>query len=251
MWNPDRYARYAEDRAQPFHDLLAAVPAEAPGYVADVGCGSGELTARLARRWPTARVEGVDNSPQMLAAAAGHEGGTLSFTAADAATWQPTEAVDVLVSNACLQWVDGHADVLRRWVGALAPGGWLAIQVPGNFAAPSHRLLRSVAARYLPGLALRADPVLDPAGYWRLLTDAGCRVRAWETTYLHVLAGEDAVLEWTRGTALRPVLAAFGDRPQAQEFLAEYAAALRLAYPPEPGGTVLPFRRVFAVAQRL
>lgn len=248
VWDPDLYARYRDHRSRPFYDLVAAVLAEEPRYVVDLGCGSGELTASLGRRWPTARVEGVDNSASMLKQAP--IGDRVAFTLADVSQWQPTQPIDVVISNACLQWVDGHEEVLRRLAGQLSPGGWLAVQVPGNFTAPSHTLLRSLAARWLPSLVLRTDPVLEPSGYWTLLTEAGCVVTAWETTYLQLLTGPDPVLEWTRGTALRPVLAAFGDQPP-DEFLAEYAEALCAAYPPGPHGTLFPFRRIFAVAQRV
>lgn len=247
MWDPGQYARYSDERSRPFHDLLARVFLAAPGYVLDVGCGSGELTALLARRWPAADVEGVDSSAEMLSRAPTDVPG-LRFTRADAVRWRPTRAPDLVVSNAALQWVDGHEQVMRELTGTLAPGGWLAVQVPGNFGAPSHVLLREIAARWLPGLAMRAAPVLDPAGYAELLGACGLHVDAWETTYLQLLGGPDPVLEWVRGTALRPVLAALPTEDH-EAFLAEYGAALREAYPPGRFGTPLPFRRIFAVGR--
>lgn len=247
MWDPAQYGRYAEERARPFHDLMARVGAQSPSYVVDVGCGSGELTALLGRRWPEATVEGVDSSAEMLADAPASLP-RLTFTRADARRWRPDRPVDVVASSATMQWVEGHEQVLRDLVGCLAPGGWLALQVPGNFAAPSHVLLREAVARWLPALDVRSDPVLDPAGYAALLGDAGCRVDAWETTYLQVLSGPDPVLDWVAGTALRPVLAAL-PADQHAAFMAEYGAALRAAYPPGRLGTLFPFRRVFAVAQ--
>jgi trans-aconitate 2-methyltransferase len=235
------------ERTRPFHDLMSRVGAQTPSYVVDIGCGSGELTALLAQRWPAATVEGVDSSPEMLARAPASPG--LGFVHADARHWRPERPADVLVSSATMQWVDEHEQVLRDLVECLVPGGWLALQVPGNFAAPSHVLLREAVARWMPMFALRRDPVLEPAGYLDLLAGAGCRVDAWETTYLQVLEGTDPVLEWVKGTALRPVLAAL---PMAQhgDFLMECGAALRAAYPSGRFGTVFPFRRVFAVAQR-
>lgn len=248
MWDPELYAHFTDERSRPFHDLLARVPVSAPGYVVDVGCGSGELTAGLAARWPDADVEGVDSSAEMLADAP-TDVPRLSFTLADATAWRPQQAPDVVVSNAVMQWVPGHEQVLRELAGCLAPDGWLAVQVPGNFDAPSHVLLREVAARWLPGLSLRAAPVLDPAGYADLLGACGLTVDAWETTYLQLLPGEGPVLEWMRGTALRPVLAAL-PLERHEPFLAEYGAALRAAYPAGRYGTPLPFRRVFAVGHR-
>lgn len=243
-WDPAQYHRYAAERSRPFAELLARIGDVDACYVVDLGCGSGELTAQLAQRWPRAEVEGVDSSVEMLAQAQARPG--LRFTRADIRDWRPDRPVDVLVSSAALQWVDGHEQVLRSLAGALAAGGWLALQVPGNFAADSHRLLRDLAARWVPELALRADPVLDPAGYADLLAGAGLRVDAWETTYLQLLPGADPVLEWVKGTALRPVLAALpADRQPG--FLTEYGAALRAAYPATAHGTYFPFRRIFAV----
>jgi trans-aconitate 2-methyltransferase len=257
-WDPDTYLAFGDERARPFVDLLHRVDAEDPRDVVDLGCGPAALTATLAHRWPKARVVGVDSSAEMVAVAAAVEG--VDVVHADVRDWTPEGPVDVLVTNALLQWVPDHLALLGRWAGWLAPGGWLALQVPGNFGAPSHTLMREVAG--LPRFAdrlrgvLREDAVADPLGYAEVLTDAGCLVDAWETTYLHVLdpagaQGDDAVLAWVRGTALRPVLDALADTPEeCDAFVAEYAARLRRAYPRRPWGTPLPFRRVFAVARR-
>lgn len=255
MWDPQQYDVYADERSRPFHELLARVPAKRPKGVVDLGCGNGALTAALAERWPEATVLGVDSSPDMLAAAAGRGlPGRLSYQCDTIEGWRPERPVDVLVSNAALHWVPEHPTLLGRWVAELAPGGWLAFQVPGNFDAPTHLVLAELrrssrwAAR-LGGLPDRGPSVLSPADYFALLSAAGCRVDAWETTYLHVLAGADAVLEWVRGTALRPVLARLADDPGAVgDFEQEYGARLRTAYPGTPYGTVLPFRRIFVVA---
>jgi trans-aconitate 2-methyltransferase len=255
-WDPAGYLRFAGERARPFTDLLARVGAVEPGVVVDLGCGEGALTASLADRWPGARVTGVDSSPQMLAAAQAHAvPGRVGFVPGDVRDWQPAEPVDVLVSNAVLHWVPGHAELLRRWAGQLAPGGWLAVQVPGNWTAPTHALLAELCrsprwADRLAGAAPAADAVLDPAGYLDVLTAAGLAGDAWETTYLHVLSGDDPVLGWVRSTVLRPVLAQLG-AADAAELTGVYAAALRGAYPRRPDGTtLLPFRRVFAVGAR-
>jgi trans-aconitate 2-methyltransferase len=258
-WDPGTYLRFAGERARPFAELTARIDADAPRLVVDLGCGDGSVTATLAARWPGARVVGVDSSPAMLTAAAEHaRPGRLEFTPGDVRDWRPTEPVDVLVTNAVLQWVPGHGQLVSRWAGDLAPGGWLALQVPGNQAAPTHVLLAELiasprwAGRVPPGDDPALDPaaVLEPAGYLDLLTGAGLAADAWETTYLHVLTGEDPVLRWVSGTALRPVLGRLA-ADDAAAFTAEYAAALRAAYPVRPDGTtVLPFRRVFAVGHR-
>ncbi|PZG89538.1 trans-aconitate methyltransferase, partial [Streptomyces sp. NTH33] len=261
-----QYLRHAGHRARPFTDLLARVPelpsGPRPPRIADLGCGPGNVTALLAGRWPTAHITGYDNSPEMLdKAVVEHEGptpggGRLDFAHADVRTWTPGEPYDLIVSNATLQWVPGHADRFADWVAGLRPGGTLAFQVPGNFFAPSHRLMRDLAhsARWRDRLAdvLRhEDAVFGPEAYLEKLTALGCTADVWETTYVHLLAGEDPVLDWVKGTGLRPVLTALGDDPAArEEFLAEYRTALREAYPPGPHGTPFPFRRVFAVATR-
>ncbi|MFI8189842.1 trans-aconitate 2-methyltransferase [Streptomyces sp. NPDC085946] len=263
-WDPAQYLRHAGHRARPFLDLLARVP-RLPGdppRIADLGCGPGNATALLAGRWPTARITGYDNSPQMLDRAhVEHEGptpggGRLDFAHADARTWTPAETCDLIVSNATLQWVPGHAGRFPDWIAALAPGGTLAFQVPGNFDAPSHRLMRDLAGSprwrgRLAGTLRHDDAVLTPEAYLEHLTALGCAADVWETTYVHLLQGEDPVLDWVTGTGLRPVLAALADEPDAREaFVAEYRDALREAYPARPHGTAFPFRRVFAVARR-
>ena len=273
MWDATLYLRFGGERARPFFDLVRQVGAELPGYVVDMGCGPGNLTAMLAERWPSASVCGVDNSPEMIEAArqlvpvaarpsvapagpqptvTSHAPG-LSFMLDDVRHWEPQHLPDVIVSNAVLQWVPGHRELLVRWAGWLATGGWLAFQVPGNFDQPAHAILREMAAsaRWRP---LLADVELnrqsaDPADYAELLAGTGCEVNAWETTYVHILTGPDPVLEWYKGTGLRPVLAAL-DADQQADFLAEYGARLRDVYPPRSFGTVFPFRRVFAVAHR-
>lgn len=252
MWDPGQYQRYPDERGRPFFELLARVRAERPGYVVDLGCGPGNLTATLPDRWPGAVVEGVDSSPEMIERARRYPAlGRLGFIVADLREWWPTRPVDVLVCNATLQWVPRHRDLLPRLAGALAPGGWLALQVPGNYAAPSHAILRELATsprwRDRLGGVLRAG-VAEPEEYVEVLAGLGCAVDAWETTYLHLLGGDDPVLEWMKGTGLRPVLAVLGVAEQ-EEFLAEYGRRLRAAYPRRRYGTVLPFRRIFCVAR--
>ena len=253
-WDPLQYVRYADERGRPFHELVARVRAEAPRRVVDVGCGPGTLTATLAQRWPSASVEGLDSSAEMIDSAAPLAREALTFRLADAATWTPQD-VDVIVSNALLQWVPDHETVLARWAASLPTDGWLAFQVPGNFDSPSHVLMRELAssARWSPqvGDVLRhADAVSTPARYAALLHESGLAADVWETTYLHVLHGEDPVLEWVRGTGLRPVLAALPP-DDAAEFSATYAEQLRAAYPSSGGRTLFPFRRIFAVGHRV
>ncbi len=253
-WDPTQYARYADERGRPFLDLLAQVDATAPRRVVDLGCGPGSLTTLLAQRWPSATVEGIDSSPQMIERAAPLASEHLSFAVGPVESWSVPADADVVFSNALLQWVPSHVTLLRRWADDLPSGGWLAFQVPGNFGAPSHVSMRTLAssprwAAALAGVLRGEETVLALDEYARLLLDAGLAVQAWETTYLHVLSGPDPVLEWLRGTGLRPVLAALSADDGA-EFSAALADRLRAAYPPTPHGTLFPFRRLFVVGHK-
>jgi trans-aconitate 2-methyltransferase len=257
IWDAGQYLRFGGERSRPFFDLIAQVGAADPGYVADLGCGPGNLTAVLARRWPDATVVGVDDSPEMIAAATRDvppDLANLTFQIGDVRDWRPARPVDVLVCNAVLQWVPDHRQLLLDWADLLAPGGWLAFQLPGNFDQPSHAIVRELAEsprwRGLLADAQLNRQAEDPAGYLELLARPGYEVDAWETSYLHVLPGRDPVLEWTKGTTLRPVLAAL-DSEQASAFVGEYAERLRQVYQPRSFGTIFPFRRVFTVVHSL
>ena len=248
-WDPAVYQRFDDHRSRPFLDLVGRVGATTPRGVLDAGCGTGHLTATLAERWPDAEVVGFDTSATMLADAPTGTGAR--FEAGDVRT-RDTAGADVVVSNAVLQWVDDAEAVLVRWAGALPDDGWLAVQVPVNFDAPSHALMREVAADFpaAADILRRPEDSLDAATAARVLLDAGLATDVWETTYLHVLTGEDPVLRWVTGTGLRPVLAALAE-PDVSTFTQRYAARLREAYPRRTDGTtVFPFRRVFAVGHR-
>jgi trans-aconitate 2-methyltransferase len=246
-WDPTAYLTFDDHRARPFHDLLNRVVDRAPRRVVDLGCGPGNLTALLAARWPEAVIEALDSSAEMVAAARDRG---VDARRADVVDWTPPPDTDVVVTNAVLQWVPEHRDLLPRWVAALPPDAQLAMQVPGNFGAPSHVTVRELAAEPRWNLTLRGDEsVAMPAGYATLLADAGAEADVWETTYLHRLTGADPVLEWIGATALRPVRDAL-DAAAYAEFRAELAPRLRAAYPAGPDGTTwFPFRRIFAVAR--
>lgn len=250
-WDPERYLDFDDHRSRPFRDLIARVgaPSSGPGaprHVVDLGCGPGHLTASLTARWPLARVSALDASPEMVAAARGRG---VDAVVAPVQQWVPAPDTDVVVTNAVLQWVPTHRELLAHWIAALPAGAWLAMQVPGNFDAPSHVLAREAADDV--GVALRGtDTVDDPGGYAALLTDAGAEVDAWETTYVQKLTGDDPVLRWISATALRPVRDALPG-PEYDAFVTALAPRLREAYPRLPdGSTWFPFRRVFAVARR-
>jgi trans-aconitate 2-methyltransferase len=252
-WDPQRYLTYADERGRPFVELVARITAAAPGTVVDLGCGPGTLTRLLADRWPAARVTGLDSSPAMIARAGDDR---ITWRVADLRDWAreaPEASVDVLVSNATLHWVEGHLDLVPLLARAVAPGGWLAFQVPGNFAAPSHALAAQLAseppyAAHLAGVALPGSH--DPVDYWRALTATGLRADAWETTYLHVLTGPDPVFTWVSATGLRPLLDAL-PADLLPAFARELKQRLGAVYPADDHGrAILPFRRVFAVGHR-
>ncbi len=258
-WEPEQYLTFADERGRPFFDLMARVPGTAADRVVDLGCGPGNLTVTLAQRWPEAEVLGLDSSVEMIEAARTAQGSaSVRWEVADLRDWVRTLApasVDVLVSNATLQWVPGHLDLLPALVRSLRPGGRLAFQVPGNFSAPSHALRRELAdaPRYAAHLVGVEHPdSADPGEYLARLRALGCAVDAWETTYLHVLQGEEAVFDWVRATGARPTLDVLGevDPGLRDRFAGEFRALLRQAYPVGPDGSVvLAFRRVFVVAQ--
>lgn len=252
MWNPDVYLAFADPRGRPFFDLLSRVGAEAPRRVVDLGCGPGNLTATLAQRWPDAVIEAIDSSPEMVAAA--RERGVDAAVGA-IADWSPKPDTDVVVSNAALQWVPEHAELMTQWVGQLPAGAWIAMQVPGNFDAPSHQAVREVARRVPFSTPLRDMPWRDehvvqtPSWYAGLLTDAGCTVDAWETTYVHQLTGETPVLDWITGTALTQVKERLSEEAW-QQYRQAIIPLLAEAYPVRADGTTFfPFRRVFVVAR--
>ncbi|MFB7409708.1 trans-aconitate 2-methyltransferase [Streptomyces sp. NPDC056202] len=265
-WDPQQYLRHAGHRTRPFLDLLTRIPhlpaQDRPARIADIGCGPGNVTALLADRWADAHITGFDLSPDMLEQAGKdwsgttRGGGWIDFRPADAAHWTPAEPYDLIVSNAALQWVPNHPESFAGWIEGLRPGGTLAFQVPGNFTSPSHALLGELCETpewrgRLGDQGRRFIHILDTSDYLTRLTDLGCETDVWETTYCQLLQGEDPVLDWVKGTALRPVLTTLGDdRDAVDAFLGQYRDLLREAYPRGPHGTVFPFRRIFAVARK-
>lgn len=247
-WDPALYLDFNDHRSRPFHDLLARVGATAPRRAVDLGCGPGHLTGQLAARWPDAKISALDSSAEMVAAA--RERG-IDAVQADVADWMPEADDDVVVTNAVLQWVPDHQRLLPLWLAVMPAGGWFALQVPGNFGAPSHDLIREVLdePRWSGQVVIRdALAVPEPIEYADLLADTGADVDVWETTYLQRVTGPDPVLNWISSTALRPVRDALSAEDYAA-FRDDLAPRLRAAYPARPDGTTwFPFRRIFAVA---
>lgn len=246
-WDPEKYLTFADERGRPFVELVHRVPGE-PRAIVDLGCGPGQLTHILRERWPSAEITGVDSSPVMIdKAKAGNNDPHVSYALGDVSDW--VGHADLIISNAMFQWVPDQLEVIERLAGLTDT---LAFQVPDNFGAPSHALMREVAgrtpyAKHLDGFEFRLGIGVET--YLDLLAGLGWTVDVWETTYQHILQGDDAVFEWVSGTGARPVLQSLPDdvRPG---FVDDYKAALREAYPQRSWGTVLPFARVFVVARR-
>ena len=252
-WDPQQYLLFSEERGLPFRHLLAAVQHLEPSSIVDLGCGSGALTTSLIERWPAARITGIDASTEMIAHAKRREiPGRLLFEIGNATTWQAHQPVDLLLSNACFHWIEDHEALFDHLVPQLAAGGTLAFQVPTNHDAPSHTLLRDLCSNDRWRDRLDGHPrtgVRNPEWYMKDLTDRGLAVALWQTTYHHVLEGDDPVLEWVKGTTLRPVFERL-DEKEHLEFTSAYGDLLRKAYPERDGITLFPFKRLFIVTIR-
>lgn len=252
-WDPAQYLKYGGERTRPAADLLDRIAEFQPTYVFDLGCGPGNSTALLANRWPASHLTAVDGDRAMLGRARS-SCTPARWVEADISTWIPERTPDLIFSSSALHWLDDHATLFPRLLSLLRPGGLLALQMPRNFAAPSHRLMYELAAQtpwvdHLRPL-IRANPVSRPEDYYRLIAPHASMLEIWETTYLLRLSGKDPVLCWIRGSILRPLLDALPDK-DAAIFEATLAERLRAAYPTEAdGSTLFPFRRIFIIATR-
>lgn len=260
-WNAEQYLRFGGHRTRPVFDLIAGVDLiglSSPDRVIDLGSGPGNSTQLLREHWPSCALTGLDNDAAMLAKAR-TDHPSERWVEADIGEWASRNdnsgAFDLVFSNAALHWVDDHRALFARLVSKLALGAVLACQMPRNFAAPSHALLRETmkAPQWRDRLQAFADwePVSSPEAYYDWIQPLVARIDIWETEYLQVLAGENAVLEWVKGSALVPVRDAL-PAEEYTRFTDRYRALLRAAYPRrDDGRTLLPFRRLFIVAQAL
>lgn len=251
-WSPTTYLKFEDERTRPARDLLAQVHVEAPGAVVDMGCGPGNSTELLANRFAGAEIIGLDSSPAMLKQAR-ERLPDLEFAEADARTWTPGPGTGLVFANAIYQWVPDHLSALQRVLAALEPGATMAVQMPDNVDQPSHTLMRAVAAEGPWGERLRdaARPPLPSVGaYYDALKPLAARLDLWHSIYNHVLMDASAIVEWVRGTGLRPFVDPLSDR-ERQDFLARYTARIAEAYPPAyDGRVILRFPRLFIVARR-
>jgi trans-aconitate 2-methyltransferase len=248
-WDDAQYLKFADERTRPARELLERVPVASARRVVDLGCGPGNSTALLQARWPDAQLTGVDDSAEMLKRAR-QELPNVEWIEADAGTYAPNEPVDVLFSNALLQWLPAHERLVPRLLSHVRPGGALAFQVPYNFNEPSHRAMRETPGPWASRTAAvrTQSPVSAPAFYYDLLAPSASSVDIWQTRYEHVMADATAIVEWVKGTGLRPYLEALtpSERPL---FLEAYTRAIDAAYPPRRDGKRLfSFPRLFVVA---
>jgi len=253
-WNPDLYRRFEDERTRPAAELLARVGLQAPRTVFDLGCGPGNSTELLMARFPQAEVVGTDNSPAMIEAAR-QRLSALRFELSDIAQWQPEQPPDLVYSNATLQWLPDHEQLLPRLFGTLAPGGVLAVQMPDNLDEPSHRLMRETAAEprfaaHIGDAATVRARILPAGGYYDLLAPQADEVDVWRTTYHHRMGSPGDIVQWLRSTGLKPFVEVLPEALQP-EFLAAYEERIADAYPARSDGSrLLAFPRLFIVARK-
>ena len=252
VWDADQYLKYQRERTQPAIDLAARVRLEAPRRIVDVGCGPGNSTAVLAKRWPKAELSGLDSSAEMLETARESQPAVHWFQV-DISSWEPETKYDLIFSNAVLQWVPDHETIFPRLMSFLVPGGALAVQLPMHYDSPLHYLVKEVSER--PEWSEQTAEARQALGsesrlfYYDLLAPQSSELELWETEYIHIMENVEAILEWFRGTGLRPYLEALPDDRDRARFETELLERYRAAYPLQANGKVLfPFRRLFIVS---
>ena len=237
---------FGADRLRPALDLLGQIQLDEPKRIVDLGCGPGNVTDILSQRWADAHVVGVDSSPEMLAKAS-VDYSHIDWQEHDVSKWQPDGKFDLIYSNACLHWLDNHNDLFPRLMSHVLSGGMLAVQMPNNFAEPTHQLIREVLGANHP--LCPGFPVHEAQEYYGWLSGLCRHLNIWEKTYMHVLEGENPVADWTKGAALRPILDGLKTDQEKQDFENDYRNLIKKAYPKSANGkTLMPFKRLFIVA---
>lgn len=251
-WNPELYLKFSRQRGRPAGDLIAQIDLDSPKTIIDLGCGTGTSTEQLHHRWQQAEITGLDSSPSMLRQAReAHPGWRWIESAIE--SWRPEKQYDLVFSNAALHWVPNHGETFPRLLDAVSPGGVLAVQMPNNFQAPAHRVMKKAAGdpRWAGELRHAAENIfIQPASfYYKALRNLAGNLNIWETEYLQIMDGPRAVLDWMRSTAMRPYLSRLGDDEQRSQFeqlcLAEYE---RLFPADDQGKSLFPYKRMFIVA---
>ncbi len=251
-WSASQYVKFEDERTRPARDLLAQVPLETITHAVDLGCGPGNSTELIIDRYGASGVTGLDSDDNMLEAARKRLPGT-TFTQADLATWQPERPVDLLFANAVFQWLPDHLEIFDRLMDGLAPGGALAVQMPDNLTEPTHLLMEETAhagpwKTAFEQKSVRRKPLPPPSTYYSRLIGKAKRVDVWHTYYNHPMADAAAIVEWVKGTGLRPYLDHAGEENR-EAYLADYLARVEKAYPEMSDGRVLlRFPRIFMVA---
>jgi trans-aconitate 2-methyltransferase len=253
-WDPQQYLKFERERTQPSIDLAARIDVPSPRRIIDLGCGPGNSTAVLHRRWPEAEITGLDSDREMLRAAR-RDYPRHYWLQQDAASWESCGGYDIVFSNALLQWLPDHAAIIGRWFQAVEPGGALAVQIPVNFKSPIHQHILEVAddTRWQTELASakRALYAQEPGNYYDILSPLTDRIDLWSTEYIHILPRAEDIIQWMRGTGLRPFLAALRNDDDRKRFETEVLARVKKSYSPQADGRVLfPFRRLFFIAYR-
>lgn len=252
-WDADHYLQFRDERTRPAADLVARIALQDPTSIVDLGCGPGNSTQVLRNRWPTARVVGIDNSPEMIERARNAHPDR-EWELGDIATWSPAEPFDLVFSNAALQWLGDHATLVRRLFAHVAPAGALAFQVPSDPYALVRTYIDEIADDPAwrermagPRSALTMEP---PAVYYDALAESARSIDLWETEYHHVMESPRAIVDWISSTGLRPFLDAL-DPDERVAFVRRLTARVEAGYPVRADGRVLfPFRRLFVIAYR-
>jgi trans-aconitate 2-methyltransferase len=255
-WDPNQYLQFADERTLPCRDLVRRININAPASIIDLGCGPGNSTAVISERWPDAKITGLDSSSDMIAAARRSQPKN-NWVVGDITAWAQgdEQAFDLVFSNAAMQWVNDHSKSFVGLMRHVAPGGAIAVQMPGNYDAPAHLLMRELAMspewkdRFPSGV--REWHVHDLQFYYDILAGHAGSIDLWATEYIHNMPEAGAIVEWYRGTGLRPFLDSLNTDSDRDKFTNEYGARLRTVYPQQSDGRVLfPFRRLFIVAYR-